>query len=174
MPPYSPRPGDEDLPYDYRGLDNLPPPIRVLIASGAEPVRNTLTRTLHAIPTRMALVGSAASAQEAVRAARRLRPDVVVVDVSIARLDVGLLTLVPSLCEAGRCRVVLLASRSDQAGIPAAMQAGAAAVAWKAESPVALIGAINTAVFGHPRVVRPLGEPAPAARRGPGRARSLD
>jgi DNA-binding NarL/FixJ family response regulator len=140
-----------ETPRGLPGLGDLPPPVRVLITSPSESVRTQVTRTIQAIPTRLSLAGTTSTAPEAVRAARRLQPDAVIVDVSVTRQGVGLLTLVPALIEACTAKVVLLAGDSDRPHMAEAFRVGASSVAWKAASPVALVGAINTAVYGQPR-----------------------
>ncbi len=94
------------------------------------------------------VVGEAASGQEAVRLATRLRPDVVLMDISLPDMDGLEVTrlLVQQLL--GVC-VLLLTVHEDEALVREALQAGAAGYVVKRAVESELIDAIRAVAAGH-------------------------
>ncbi|MFF3151752.1 response regulator transcription factor, partial [Streptomyces sp. NPDC057927] len=67
-------------------MSDAPPPIRVLVCDDQELVRTGYVTIFSAQPD-MEVVGEAENGHVAVEAARRLRPDVVVMDIRMPLLD---------------------------------------------------------------------------------------
>ena len=106
-----------------------PARVRVLIADDHQLYSDTL-RSLLASDDRIDVVGQAADGVEAVELALRLRPDVVVMDVQMPRLDgieavLALLPLLPGV------RVVMLSSSAAVEDVERARDAGACAYLTK-------------------------------------------
>ena len=132
-------------------------PIRVLLADDHAVVREGL-RTFLELQDGIAVVGEAADGEEAVRTARRLTPDVVLMDLVMPRLDgVGamreLRRTVPG------ARVIVLTSFADDDRLLPAIRAGAAGYLLKNVDPGELARAVRAAHEG-----QALLDPAVAAR----------
>jgi NarL family two-component system response regulator LiaR len=131
--------------------------IRVLIADDHAVVRQGL-RTFLDLQPDVEVAGEAADGEEAVEAARRLSPDVVLLDLAMPRLD-GVAAL-PRLREAApAARVIVLTSFGEDDRVFAALRAGAAGFLLKDVEPGELVRGIRTAHAGQ----APL-SPAVAAR----------
>ena len=133
------------------------PPIRVLVVDDHGVVREGL-RTYLELQDGIDVVGEAADGEEAVREAERLRPDVVLMDLVMPKLDgVGamreLRTRVPS------ARVIVLTSFADDDRLLPAIQAGAAGYLLKNVQPAELARAVRLAHAGEA-----LFDPSVAAR----------
>ncbi len=130
--------------------------IRVILADDEAAVRRGLKMRLKLIPD-MQVVGEASNGEEATRLAQELKPDVVVMDVSMPRLDgiqatEALRKLVPSTA------VVILTLHADKATQARAEAAGAVAFLAKGGNKQTLIGAIRQAA-GQAPGVRPANMP---------------
>ncbi len=116
------------------------PPIRVLHADDhvllREGVRNALARD-----GRLDIVGQAADGAEAIAMARRLKPDVVLMDVNMPRLN-GLEATRRLRREVPRARVLVLTVHDSPAYVRQLVEAGAAGYMLKDCSPDALLQAI--------------------------------
>jgi two-component system, NarL family, response regulator LiaR len=131
--------------------------IRVLIADDHAVVRQGL-RTFLDLQPDVEVAGEAADGEEAVEAARRLAPDVVLLDLAMPRLD-GVAAL-PRLRDAApAARVIVLTSFGEDDRLFAALRAGAAGFLLKDVEPAELVRGIRTAHAGE----APL-SPAVAAR----------
>jgi two-component system, NarL family, response regulator LiaR len=121
-------------------------PIRVLVVDDHAVVREGL-RTFLALQDGIEVVGESADGEAAVRDAEYLRPDVVLMDLVMPRLDgVGamreLRRRVPS------CRVIVLTSYTDDDRILPAIQAGAAGYLLKNAEPREIARAVRAAHAG--------------------------
>lgn len=112
------------------------------------------------------VVGQAADGQEAVATALALRPDVVLMDLSMPVMD-GVEATRRLVAEEPGIRIVVLTSFSDKARVAEALGAGAIGYLLKDCDPAELLAAIRTAALGHtpidPRVAHALLPQRPAA-----------
>jgi DNA-binding NarL/FixJ family response regulator len=145
--------------------------VRVLVADDHPLVRDGLRALLAADPT-TEFIGEAGDGAAAVELARRLRPDVVVMDLQLPGTDgiratKALMEAVPGVA------VLVLTMRSDDASLFAALRAGASGYLLKGSSGQDVLAAVHAvhhgeAVFGPGVAHRLLGvvrgeEPATAA-----------
>ncbi len=114
------------------------------------------------------VAGEAADGEQAVTSAQRLRPDVVLMDVRMPRMD-GLEATRRILAGAAGCRVVMLTTFDLDEYVYSALQAGACGFLLKDVTPDQLIAAVRLVTTGDallaPSITRRLIERY-AARRG--------
>ncbi len=132
--------------------------IRVLIADDHPIVRQGLKVVLDAQPD-MELVGEAANGEEAVRQARDLRPDVIILDLRMPVKD-GL-TAMREINQLGlAARILVLTSYPEDEDVLAAIKGGAMGVLLKDSPPDNLLQAVRTVYAGdsalHPAIARTL------------------
>ncbi|WP_327308424.1 response regulator transcription factor [Streptomyces sp. NBC_01298] len=144
---------------------------RVIIADDQELVRTGFRMILTA--RGIDVVGVAADGVEAVSEVRRLRPDVVLLDIRMPRLD-GLEAARQILTEAPECRVIMLTTFDLDQYVYAALAAGASGFLLKDVTPEHLANAVRLVDTGDallsPSITRRLVErcaSAAAARGGP-------
>jgi two-component system response regulator NreC len=135
---------------------------RVLIADDHAIVRAGL-RALLKGEAGLDLVGEAAGGEEALRLAESLRPDILVLDLSMPDLD-GLQVTRRIHASRPEVRVLILTVHEDEAMLREAVRAGASGYILKHAAEAELISAINAVQMGdmyvHPQLVRSLlGEP---------------
>jgi NarL family two-component system response regulator LiaR len=118
--------------------------IRVVLADDHAVVRQGL-RTFLDLQDDIEVVGEAADGEEAVDAARRHDPDVVLLDLVMPGLD-GLGAL--RRLREGRARVIVLTSFGDDDKLFAALRGGAAGYLLKDVQPTDLVRAIRSAHAG--------------------------
>jgi DNA-binding NarL/FixJ family response regulator len=122
-----------------------PPAIRILIADGQAVVRAGI-RVLLEAAERLTVVAEAATGEEAVTLARRLRPDVVVVDALVPELDsVEATRRIRSETEAA---VMLVIAPGTEELVLDALRAGAAGLVLKDSEPAELVRAIQLLARG--------------------------
>jgi len=126
-----------------------PPPacIRVLVADDQRAVRQGLSIFLRAFDD-LTLVGEATDGQQALSLCRQLRPDVVLMDLMMPRLD-GI-SATRAICQ--HCpgiRVIALVSLEDKALAHQALEAGAFGCLLKTVSAEQLAAAIRAAGAGY-------------------------
>ncbi len=139
--------------------------IRILIADDHAIVRQGL-RALLATEPGMTLVGEAADGVEVVELARRLQPDVILLDMVMPRRD-GLAALTELQQLERPARVLVLTSFAEDDQIFPAIKAGALGYLLKDSSPAELLQAIHCVARGeaslHPvvarRLIRELNQP---------------
>jgi len=108
------------------------PPLAILIADDHDLFAMGLAETLAAYPD-LTVVGRAADGAEAVELASELRPDVVVMDVNMPRVD-GIAATREVTETLEHTRVVVLSALTDAETAHAARSAGAVAVLPKGGS----------------------------------------
>jgi RNA polymerase sigma factor (sigma-70 family) len=127
--------------------------LRVLVADDQALVRAGFRLILEAQPD-IEVVGEAADGQTAVTLARRLRPDVILMDVRMPGLDGleatrRLLDAAPDSASPGEPpRIVILTTFDLDEYVYAAIHAGAAGFLLKDVSPEHLVGAVRTVAIG--------------------------
>ncbi|MER5350767.1 response regulator transcription factor [Kitasatospora sp. NPDC002551] len=119
--------------------------IRVLVAEDQAAVRAALVMILRAEPD-LEVVGQAADGEEAVRLALELRPDVVLMDVQMPRLD-GV-SATRQVVAAGAAQVLVLTTFDLDEYVYGALRAGAAGFLLKDLEADALVEGIRTVARG--------------------------
>jgi DNA-binding NarL/FixJ family response regulator len=138
-------------------MSERPKPIRVLIADDHPVVREGFSAIVD-VEEDIEVVAQAADGQEAVRLARALRPDVVLMDLVMPNLDgVAAITLIRA--ELPQTHVLILTTYADDEYILAGIQAGARGYLLKDALPDELVRAIRVVAGGGSLL-----QPAVAAR----------
>jgi DNA-binding NarL/FixJ family response regulator len=117
--------------------------IRVVLCDDHAVVRAGLRRLLDSIEG-VEVVAVAADGREGVEAVARLRPDVVLMDLSMPRLD-GVAATREISAAAPETRVVVLTSFHHQDRITSAIEAGAGGYVLKDATPAELVDAVRSA-----------------------------
>ena len=145
--------------------------IRVLVVDDHAVVREGL-RTFLELQDGIAVIGEAADGEEAVRQAEALRPDVIVMDLVMPRLD-GVGAMRELRRRLPSARVIVLTSFVEDERLLPAIQAGAAGYLLKNVAPAELARAVRAAHAGEAlidpvvaarlvdAIAQPPGEPAP-------------
>ncbi len=124
----------------------MSPRARVLIVDDDALMRAGLRAVLSSDDT-IAVVGEAADGGEVTEAVRRLRPDVVLMDVRMPGMD-GIAATREVLAAAPEARIVILTTFEDDEYIFGALSAGASGFLLKRTRPEELITAIHTVSAG--------------------------
>ena len=120
--------------------------IRVLITDDHAVVREGL-RTFLELQNGLEVVGEAADGEEAIAQAAQLKPDVILMDLVMPRLD-GVAAMRELRASAPRSKVIVLTSFLDDERLMPAIEAGAAGYLLKDVAPAALAQAIRAAHAG--------------------------
>jgi DNA-binding NarL/FixJ family response regulator len=120
--------------------------VRVLLADDEALVRAGFRLVLRPEPD-IELVGEAVDGAAAVESARRLRPDVVVMDVRMPEVD-GLEATRRILAENPEARILILTTFGEDQDVYAALQAGASGFLLKDSTPEDLVQAIRVVARG--------------------------
>jgi two-component system response regulator DevR len=135
----------------------LPPPTRLLIVDDSEVVRAGL-RSLLSIDPRLTVVGEAVNVASGVEAGRRLKPDVVLLDIRLPDGS-GIDACRRILRESPDTRVLILTSVLDNSVVDDAIRAGAHGYLLKEIDGRGLVNAIHDVAAG-----RSILDPAITAR----------
>ena len=127
--------------------------IRVLVADGQALVRAGFRALLESCE-RLRVVGEAGTGEEAVALARRIRPDVALVDTSLPGLD-SVEATARMFAESGVAVMLMTASEGDER-IFAALRAGASGLLLKDTEPADLVRAVEALARGEPLLSPPL------------------
>jgi DNA-binding NarL/FixJ family response regulator len=120
--------------------------VTVLVVDDHPLVRSGLIALLATTPD-LVVVGEAADGDHAVECARRERPDVVLMDVSMPGCD-GVAATKRLVADEPGVRVVALTSFSDRARVAGMLSAGAVGYLLKDSEPDQLLGAVRAAAAG--------------------------
>jgi len=121
-------------------------PIRVLVVDDHGVVRQGL-RSLLELQDGLEVVGDAADGAEGVEAAKRLRPDVILMDLVMPKLD-GVSAMRVLREQVPEARVIVLTSFLDDDKLLPALRAGAAGYLLKNAEPREVVRAVRTAHAG--------------------------
>ncbi len=130
--------------------------IRVLIVDDHQLVRQGLAALLMKAKD-IEIIGEARDGQEAIEQAQQLRPDVILMDIEMPRLN-GLRATAQLTALGNPARVLVLSMRDDEKDVRAAVESGAIGYLVKNSSREELIEAIRAVSIGNPafsRVVAP-------------------
>jgi DNA-binding NarL/FixJ family response regulator len=123
-------------------------PITVLVADDQEMVRAGFRLIIQAQPG-LVVVGEAGTGVDAVELARRLRPDVVLVDIRMPELDgLQVTRLLAGPDVADPCRVVVITTFDLDEYVYGALRNGACGFLLKDSGPVLLVEAVRAAAAG--------------------------
>jgi DNA-binding NarL/FixJ family response regulator len=119
--------------------------VRILLVDDHPLTRDALAALLE--QSGFAVVGEASDGEEAIETARRLQPDIVLLDLSMPGLD-GLSAL-PRLRDAApACEVVVLTASGTEENLLAAIRGGAAGYLLKTEPPERIVGFLRGVADG--------------------------
>jgi DNA-binding NarL/FixJ family response regulator len=126
------------------------PPIRVLLVDDHAMVRRGLRGFLELLDD-IEIVGEAEDGEQAIEAARELRPDVVLMDIVMPRLD-GVAAIAAIKVEQPDVEIVALTSFVEEAKVTAALEAGASGFILKDAEADDVAAAIRSAHDGEVRL----------------------
>jgi two-component system, NarL family, nitrate/nitrite response regulator NarL len=129
-------------------MDNKKSPIRIVIADDHPIFRDGLRRLLEA-ESGLKVIGEACDGAEAVKLARNLKPDIMLLDLSMPRMP-GLEALkdLSTGTGANGVRVILLTAAAEKHQIVEALQLGARGVVLKDSATQLLLKSIHTVMAG--------------------------
>ena len=139
---------------------------RILLVDDHRMLRESL-RSILETDAGLSVIGEASSGREAVRLARELRPDVVVMDVAMR--DMNGIEATRQICgEGSTIKVVALSSHSDRRYVNAILDAGASGYVLKANAYDDLRRAFEAVLHGRKYLCAEVtGDVVDAARRAP-------
>ncbi|WP_431789720.1 response regulator [Kocuria palustris] len=129
----SPEPGSDEV-------------LSVLIADDEAVVRETISIYVNSAPD-MQVVGTAADGRAAVQMAETLRPDIILMDIQMPRVD-GVEAVAEVLRLLPRTHVVMITTFTSREAVVPALRAGALGYVLKSDPPERLLSAVREAVAG--------------------------
>ena len=120
--------------------------LSVLIADDEAVVRETLSIYIDSAPD-MQVVGTAADGRAAVQMAETLRPDIILMDIQMPRVD-GVEAVAEVLRLLPRTHVVMITTFTSREAVVPALRAGALGYVLKSDPPERLLSAVREAVEG--------------------------
>ncbi len=127
-------------------MKRVDPPVRIVIADDHAIVRDGLRKLLELQPG-LSVVGEAADGVEAVERARQAKPDILLLDLAMPRLD-GLGVLRELACTVPGMRIVLLTAAIDRQDTVEALRLGARGVVLKESATQMLYKCIRAVMSG--------------------------
>ena len=121
-------------------------PLRILLADDHAIVRIGLTSLLES-ETDMTVVGQAKNGAEAVLFARKLKPDIVIMDLMMPKMD-GVTATAVLAKELPETKIIVLTSYGASDDVAHALEAGASGAIMKTAEDAALVGAIRKIATG--------------------------
>ena len=125
------------------GSDEL---LSVLIADDEAVVRETISIYVNSAPD-MQVVGTAADGRAAMQMAETLRPDIILMDIQMPRVD-GVEAVAEVLRLLPRTHVVMITTFTSREAVVPALRAGALGYVLKSDPPERLLSAVREAVAG--------------------------
>lgn len=119
---------------------------RVLLVDDHKIMRDGI-RAILSRSTEFEIVGEAESGPEGLQFAKRLRPDIVLMDIGLPGLN-GVETTTEILRSHPECRIVILSMYDDENSVLGAMRAGARGFILKKASDLDLVGALRMVATG--------------------------
>jgi CheY-like chemotaxis protein len=123
------------------------PSLRLLLVDDDDIVREVLEISL-ARQDRLKIVGSVATGEEAILAADRLRPDLIILDLGLPGLS-GMDTMRSIIKSLPQVRIVVLSATQSPDQIQQAFDAGATGYVFKQSSGIDLLEAVQAVIAGH-------------------------
>jgi len=123
------------------------PSLRILLVDDDDIVREALEICLSR-QVRLKTVGSVATGEEAILAADRLRPDLVIMDLGLPGLS-GMDTMQSIIRSHPRIRILAFSATQSPEQIKQAFDKGAAGYVFKQSSAVDLLEAVQAVLAGH-------------------------
>lgn len=120
--------------------------LSVLIADDEAVVRETISIYVNSAPD-MQVVGTAADGRAAVQMAETLRPDIILMDIQMPRVD-GVEAVAEVLRLLPRTHVVMITTFTSREAVVPALRAGALGYVLKSDPPERLLSAVREAVAG--------------------------
>jgi len=147
-------------------LKKTPPRIRILIADDHEVVRRGLRDLLQA-EANWEISGEASTGQEAVEMAGRLKPDIVVLDISMPHSN-GLEAARQILKSGSETKVLIFTMHDSRQAVEEMVRIGAHGYVLKSEAARCLVTAVEALHQGHtflcPQIAKMMIRPCPAEK----------